>query len=167
LIVDGLDLGTHEYIIVVGDQLGLSANDTVLVIVVDTTPPITNHPSDVYMNASDTGRSITWIASDLYPAGYQITRNGSVIEASAWSPTKEQFVVSLDGLETGTYAYRLVVVDLSGNWAEDSVFVTVDRPADWWDAFSGLGGSVTIIVTIGSLAVIVVFSALICSGRKR
>ena len=163
--LDALLLVAHNYTLVVYDSSMRSARDTVIVTVVDTTPPVINHLLDIRMNETDTGLSIVWIPSDLYPASWEVRLNGTVIVSGAWNSTGEEIVVSLDGLDPGTYVYSITVTDMGGNSEHDVIVVTVERVPDWWEVF-GPFGSVTVIITIGSLAVIVIFAALIFRIRK-
>lgn len=162
---DGLDPGIYNFTNVIHYNVTETASDTVIVTVVDTTPPVINHPSDIHMNETDTGLSIVWTPSDLYPASWEVRLNGTVIASGAWNSTGEDVVVSLDDLDPGTYMYSITVTDMGGNTQHDVIVVTVERVPDWWETF-GPFGSVTVIITIGSLVVIVIFAALICRMRK-
>ncbi len=123
--VDRLELGTHNYTIEVCDTSGNVATSTVMVTVVDTTPPQLTHPPDVVMSENSTGKHIRWYASDLYLACYAIFGNGVLIEFGEWSTTFETVAVELDGLSAGTYVYEIVVNDTSGNTAQNEVTVTM------------------------------------------
>lgn len=88
-----------------------------------------------------------------------------MVASGAWNSTGEDVVVSLNGLNPGTYVYTITVADMSGNLEDDMVAVRVERVPDWWELF-GPFGSVTMTITIGPLAVMVIFGALICRTRK-
>ncbi|RDE12690.1 MAG: hypothetical protein C4K49_09815 [Candidatus Thorarchaeota archaeon] len=163
--VDGFDPGVYNFTNVIRYNMTEIVSDTVIVTVVDTTPPVINHPVDIRMNETDTGLSIVWTPSDLYPASWEVRLNGTVVASGAWNSTGEDVVVSLNGLNPGTYVYTITVADMSGNLEDDMVAVRVERVPDWWELF-GPFGSVTMTITIGSLAVMVIFGALICRTRK-
>ncbi len=94
----------------------------------DTTPPTINNPSDIEYIEGTTGHSITWSPYDAYPASYEVYRNGSLIESGGWSG--DSITINVDGLGIGSYNYTIVVYDKSGNWAKDTVFVTVKEAPD-------------------------------------
>jgi hypothetical protein len=122
--IDGLGLGTYNYTLIVIDIGGNSASDTVWVTVVDGTPPVIDSPDDIAYDEGTTGHSITWNPSDLHPASYTIYRDGSVIETDDWDGSA--ITISVDGLSVGTYNYTIVVTDVAGNRASDTVFVVVE-----------------------------------------
>ncbi|MHA1216680.1 MAG: hypothetical protein ACTSPX_05100, partial [Candidatus Thorarchaeota archaeon] len=88
-------------------------------------PVITTRPDDITMYDTDTGKNITWVVSDANPSSYVIYRNGTVVVSHIWDGS--DIVVSLDGLSPGVYNFTLVVSDLGGLTASDTVFVTVLR----------------------------------------
>ncbi len=124
--VDGLAVGSHTYIIDVRDTSGNTASDTVVVTVVDTTAPKVSHPPDVNMTVGDIGRTIIWNCTDLDPANYTVTLDGTPVKSGTWNASS-QISVSLDGLSVGTHTYSILLADHSGNLAEDSVTVTVNE----------------------------------------
>ncbi len=125
--VDGLTLGTYNYTVVFSDQAGSTIIDTVFVTVVDTTNPTVDSPSDIAYYSGEVGNQITWNPSDLLPASYTITRNGTTVASGSWSGGA--IVHSVDGLSVGIHEYVLTVFDSSGNSASDIVLVTV-KPTD-------------------------------------
>ncbi|MHA2198793.1 MAG: hypothetical protein ACXABN_02890 [Candidatus Thorarchaeota archaeon] len=136
--LNGLSLGTHNFTLVVFD-IGLnSANDTVLVTVVDGTIPTIDSPSDISYDEGDTGYSITWNPSDLHPVSYEILREGVQVKTGSWNSSSETMTVNVDGLTLGSYNFTIYVTDVGGNIANDTVFVnvsdgstpTIDSPAD-------------------------------------
>ena len=96
----------------------------------DDTTPILNHPTDIEYELGETGHNITWISSDEYPASYQIFKDGSEVMGGDWISSPEEFSISVDGLEIGTYNYTISVVDIRGNTASDEVIVTVQLPTN-------------------------------------
>jgi parallel beta-helix repeat protein len=121
--VDGLDLGVWNLTLLLFDTFGQSTADTVMVSVVDTTSPeIDNAPNTLYELGS-TGNVITWSATDLNPASYEIYRSGGMIHAASWDGSSID--LDIDGLPVGIYEYEIVVFDSSANAATDSLLVTV------------------------------------------
>ncbi|MHA1735394.1 MAG: PKD domain-containing protein, partial [Candidatus Thorarchaeota archaeon] len=69
------------------------------------------------------GHWINWSASDLDPASYSVTRNGTLVTSGTWDGS--DIDVNVDALAVGTYIFAINVSDGSGNFATDSVTVTV------------------------------------------
>ncbi|MFW9964355.1 MAG: hypothetical protein ACFFCX_12365 [Candidatus Sifarchaeia archaeon] len=136
--LDGLGLGIHNFTLVVFDIDLNSANDTVLITVVDGTVPLIDSPSDVFYDEGATGFSITWNPSDLHPVSYEILREGILAKTGFWNSSSETIKIIVDGLSLGTYNFTIYVRDIGGNMANDTVFVnvsdgsapTVDSPSD-------------------------------------
>ncbi|MEM4735625.1 MAG: NosD domain-containing protein [Candidatus Thorarchaeota archaeon] len=121
--VDGLSPGAYNYTAVLNDIYNNRARDTVLVIVVDTTPPVIDSPEDVQYLQGTTGHLIVWTVWDYHPSRYEVYRNGSLVDSGDWDGS--QIAVSIDGLTPGIYEYTIIVYDAYGNWVSDTVFVTV------------------------------------------
>ncbi|MHA1930687.1 MAG: AGE family epimerase/isomerase [Candidatus Thorarchaeota archaeon] len=121
--VTGLDPGIYNYTMIVFDEAGNSASDTVIVTCLDTTDPIVSSPDDISFEAGDGGYFISWTTSDYYPDEYGVYRNGSQIETDVW--LNGEILVSVETLEPGLYLYSIIVWDESGNFANDSLWVTV------------------------------------------
>jgi hypothetical protein len=136
--LDGLSLGTYNFTIFVFDVGLNSANDTVIISVVDGSAPTIDNPSDVYYGEGATGNSITWDPSDLHPMSYEILREGVQVKAGSWNSSSESITVIVDGLTLGVYNFTIYVTDVGGNVANDTVYVnvsdgiapTVDSPPD-------------------------------------
>jgi hypothetical protein len=155
---DALSLGVHNFTIFVFDRLGLSANDTVCVNVKDTTNPTINHIEDFTFVIGQARDNLTWHPSELNPSSYQVLRNDVVIASGAWNSSLESISLSIGAWPAGTYNVTIVVTDLGGNSATDTVMITVVQP----QMLNGLG----IPIILGSLAVIVVFTVLILKNRS-
>ena len=124
--IDGLGLGNYNYTIVVFDIGGNSVTDTVWITVLDGTAPTIDSPADIEYEVGETGNSITWTPTDLHPASYTIYRDSTVIESDDWDGGT--ITINVDGLSAGSYNYTLVVTDVGGNTATDTVIVTVTTP---------------------------------------
>lgn len=123
--VDGHLLGVYNYTLLVVDIGGNSATDEVLVTVVDGIAPTIDNPADMQYDEFDTGYSITWDPSDFHPANYVIYLNTSLAQSGVWNITSETITVTVVGHELGVYNYTITVIDVGGNTASDTVFVTV------------------------------------------
>jgi len=63
--------------------------------------------------------------SDHHPESYVITRNGVLIASGSWNSTDESISVFLGDYFAGEYNLTLIVTDIGGNSASDSVQVTI------------------------------------------
>jgi hypothetical protein len=122
-----LELGEYNFTIVVYDIGGNSVTDTVWVTVLDGTPPEIDSPADVEYEEGETGNSITWTPTDSHPASYTIYKDGVIHQSGDWNGSA--ITISVDGLSAGNYNYTLVVTDIGGNTATDTVMVTVTAPS--------------------------------------
>ncbi|KKK85412.1 hypothetical protein LCGC14_2773560, partial [marine sediment metagenome] len=91
-IPDGLTPGAaYTYSIGFTDTAGNTVSDgvdfTVNAIPDSVDPVITSSPSDLAVSAGYTGQSVSWTATDSFPATYTIKSNGSlvVVSATAWT----------------------------------------------------------------------------------
>ena len=123
--VDGLLPDSYNYTIVVFDFYGNFARDTVIVTVEDTTAPVLNSPQDISYEQGTTGHDITWTAADTNPDTYIIYKDGTEIASGNWT-SNSPITVNVDGLLIGSYDYTIIVSDISGNFARDTVIVTVE-----------------------------------------
>ncbi len=124
--VDGLGLGVYNYTIVVTDVGSNTATNEVWVVVLDGTPPTIDNPSNVEYTEGDTGNEIEWNPYDLHPLSYEILQNGTSLASGVWENGSEPVSLSVDGLDAGTYNFTIVVEDVGGNTASDTVIVTVN-----------------------------------------
>ncbi|MHA2276459.1 MAG: hypothetical protein ACXAC2_11855, partial [Candidatus Kariarchaeaceae archaeon] len=121
--VDGLSKGVYNYSIWLYDLSGNSAYHSVLVTVVDTTPPVVDNPANMQYFEGNSGNTITWVASDNHPDKLTIYRNGSFIFSTGW--TTGNIIWNIDGLEYGVYNYTILLTDKSNNQITSAVWVTV------------------------------------------
>ncbi|TFF94947.1 hypothetical protein EU546_04240, partial [Candidatus Thorarchaeota archaeon] len=146
---DSLLLGTHNVTLEVIDVGGNAVTDQVNVVVFDGTSPVLDSPSDLTYEEGAMGNEISWTASDSHPTNYSIYRDSIKIESGDWTPGTIQ--LDVDGLTPGYYQYLLVVCDVGGNEASDTVSVTVtdtvaptiDSPPDLEYEEETLGHSIT------------------------
>jgi len=122
--IDGLEVGTYNYTVLLVDSSGNANTDTVLVFVnQDTSPPEIDNPSNIIIEEGSVGNSIIWHPTDLNPSYYEVYRNRTLRFSDTWNGS--QINVSLDDLPMGIYNFTLIVLDASGTRANDTVFVTV------------------------------------------
>lgn len=149
-VVDGLDPGLHVVTVTVTDAYGETESDSVLVTVVDTTAPLLNSPADFSVTGTVT---LTWAASDPYPAHWWLYVNGTQQDSQAW--TGGSITVSVPGFSPGVYNFTIRAADQSGNEATDTVMVTVNA------GFLGLDTTTLIIIGLGALLLIVIVVVLL------
>ncbi|MGM0686549.1 MAG: NosD domain-containing protein [Promethearchaeati archaeon] len=151
--VDGLDLGVYNYTISINDTLDKISVDTVFVTVFDSTSPEIDRPEDIDYELGSTGNTINWNASDLDPSSYEIHVDGSIVLDSSWNGSNVEYGV--DGLSLGSHSVMIVVHDSSGNYASDTVIVsvtdtiapTIDSPADMEYELGSTGNSISWVVS--------------------
>ncbi len=123
---DGLALGAHNFTLVVHDTSNNSATDTVIITVVDNTAPTIDRPADLSYVHGTTGHMMTWSPIDLHPASYVILQDGSGVGSGTWNGSA--IIISVDGLDLGSYNFTLIVYDTSSHSITDQVMVTVNPP---------------------------------------
>jgi parallel beta-helix repeat protein len=124
--LDGLNVSTYNFTIIVTDALDNSALDTVFVYVSDTTSPVVDSPTDIQFEEGTPNQFITWTPFDFDPDSYTIHRDGMLLESESW--TGSQVIVNITGLSVGSYTYLLTVYDGTGNSVTDTVVVSVIEP---------------------------------------
>ena len=123
--IDGLDLGIHNFALVVLDTSGNNASDTVMVSIVDTTDPALSSPKDIQFKVGDVGHKLSWHLQDMNPFSYEVFMDVTLIISGAWNSSGEIVTVMLDGLSVGVLFFTIYVTDLAGNEAFDMVTVIV------------------------------------------
>ncbi len=157
--IDGLGIGVHNFTILVEDAVDNAAIDTVIVTVVDGTTPILDNPSDVLLIEGGTDYVVTWNPYDLHPISYTITCNDIVIASRLWNSSDESISLSLLDFTVGTYNVTLVVTDIGGNTASNSVLVTVLTISTTTNTTTAFGvppemSTLLLLSAIGAVAVI-------------
>ncbi len=123
--ITGTPYGIWNYTIIATDGLGGSCSDMVLVTVTNDQPAI-DSPSDINYQLGVIGNTITWTVTDGTNAttSYTIYRNMVVNKTGSWI-SGAPFVVSVDGLSSGTYNFTCIAMDGLGGICSDTVWVTV------------------------------------------
>ncbi|MHA2141870.1 MAG: hypothetical protein ACXADC_11360 [Candidatus Thorarchaeota archaeon] len=150
VLIDGLELGRHNFTIVVTDLDANTATDMLWVTVYDGTPPNVDSPGDVYYDEGDPGSSITWDPTDTNPVSYEVYKDEVLHQSGAWNSTLETLTISVENLLRGSYNFTLVVYDIGGNRGNDTVMVyvsdgtppTIDTPPDINYNEGDAGGSI-------------------------
>ncbi|MHA1375254.1 MAG: LVIVD repeat-containing protein [Promethearchaeota archaeon] len=90
-------------------------------------PIITENSSDLILECGYTGKNILWTATDDNPYNYTIELQGSgiVTGPTTWSSGVAVIYDIPDGLGVGIYTYIINFTDDNGNFATDTVVVTV------------------------------------------
>jgi hypothetical protein len=119
--VDYLDLGNNNVTIINYDKLGNMINETIVITVVDTTPPdIQISPSEF---TYEIGTFLYWTVFDLLPDYFEILRNGTLVSINMWYTSEIEFQLIVP--ETGFYNITLITYDTSGNFDVDTIMINV------------------------------------------
>jgi hypothetical protein len=89
----------------------------------DTTAPTIDPTTNVVVNAN-TPFVLEWTCSDLSPDTYTIFQDNSILISDDWTDNEIEYSVS--GLTEGEYNFTIIVFDVSGNNATNSILVTVN-----------------------------------------
>ena len=148
--VDDLLPGSHQVTLEVSDSLDFEEEDSVTVLVEDTTLPTINSPANVTI-AAGAAVGVTWTAYDLFPDSYRLLVNGTEELDEEWDGAA--VAVNVENLEIGVYNFTMEVVDTSGNRASDTVMVTVTAGIAGFDPttlllIAGVGVVVLVIVIL-------------------
>ncbi|MHA2279113.1 MAG: beta strand repeat-containing protein, partial [Candidatus Kariarchaeaceae archaeon] len=91
--IDGLAKGVYNFTIVISDNSDNSIVDTVLVTVIDLTPPSLSSPANIQYEDGSTGNKITWNSVDNYPETMTVYRNGSVKFTGSWTSGDIEYII--------------------------------------------------------------------------
>jgi parallel beta-helix repeat protein len=91
--------------------------------ILDLAPPKIDNPPDIEYRTGTIGHSITWHPLDQTPESFEIFRNGPLIESGGWNGS--DISIDIDGWNVGEYHITLVVYDVEGRYAMDTVTVIV------------------------------------------
>lgn len=108
----------------------LSVTDTLFITVLDAIPPTVSTPNDLTIEDDSTGNTLSWAIADAngINAGFNafFYVNGSLdASQTGLANTTSSVGYSLDNLAVGVYNITVVVYDSSGNYAANTVIVTV------------------------------------------
>ena len=120
--------GNYNFTMVVQDTSNNVNVSKLYVTIYDGTPPVIDYPANTTYEYGFTGNSISWTATDNYPANYTIYRNGSIVSQSTWS-SGSPITISVDGLNPGIYEFLLIVQDTSDLNQSRTIFVQVTPDA--------------------------------------
>ncbi|MHA1637993.1 MAG: hypothetical protein ACTSUB_08260, partial [Candidatus Thorarchaeota archaeon] len=173
--VDGHDIGFYVYELLVCDITWVqNTTDIVEVVVLPNTESIdVDSPPDIEYITGNTGNEIYWIILQGQTTNAVIFRNGTTI---AQIPGAfKNYTVNVDYLTPGTYNFSIVVWGEHGDMDYDMVWVIIlsegtSTYTNTTTTNSTTGqieySNITIIITIGSVVVIIVVSGLICKGKR-
>ncbi len=120
---------------------------------------IESHDDITYTEGS-TGNMINWTIEHEQSIIYEVIRNDTLVDAG--NLDEDYLLVNVDGLTIGTYNYTLIAVDMYGGFDYDFVTVTV-VPAP--EGFQLDIQTISILVTVGAVAAIVVVAVAIFRSR--
>ncbi|MFW9866889.1 MAG: hypothetical protein ACFFEN_12410 [Candidatus Thorarchaeota archaeon] len=92
-------------------------------LTIDATNPLIDRPQDLSFIEGRKGLNITWIASDLNPNFFTISRNDVIVKSGLWNGNP--IFINLNGLSGGTYIFNCTIYDKAGNKVSDIVVITV------------------------------------------
>ena len=123
-------IGTYEYLLEFNDSDGNLGNDTVIIYIVNSSYPISNHPQDITIPEGDTV-TIGWNLIDQQgPGKFRILRNGTPVPNWDWQDWKNfdyttgsiiTFTETLD--KPGLYVYKIEFNDSDGNYGRADIVV--------------------------------------------
>ncbi len=156
--------GDGTYLYTCGETTSLGPGNLVLIkwgldTITDIIVPTLSTPSDITYEQGTTGHSITWIATDINPDICTIYKDGIEITSGKWT-SGIPITTNVDVLSIGSYTYSIVVFDVSGNSAIDTVIVTVivaspeDSPVED-QGIPGYSLNILVIVVIAVITIVI------------
>lgn len=121
--VDNLLCGTYTFTFIVKDVGNNIMVDEVIVNVIDGTSPLIDSPNDIQYDETSTGHEIKWNAVDAHPFSFEVQMNDTTVFSGSWNGSSVS--INVDWLLSGSYKYTLIVTDIGGNSATDTVLVIV------------------------------------------
>ena len=85
--------------------------------------PYLQHPEDLVVEYGSSDNEIFWDAYDVDPSTYELYIDEVFSFSDAWNGSP--IVIDIDGLAISVYNYTVLITDVLGHSAADTVFVTV------------------------------------------
>jgi len=127
--------------------------------------PVISSPEDIEFFIGTTGRNITWRASALEPERLEIRSSGTLLLSSGWDSST--IYLSLDMFTEGIHDLELIVFDIHGDNATDSVLVTIHPVVITNSTTTPAGSMETLTVLVGILSVIAAAVLIVLLIRKQ
>ncbi|MCY3410000.1 MAG: BspA family leucine-rich repeat surface protein [Candidatus Heimdallarchaeota archaeon] len=122
-ITQFFNLGQYNFSVLVTDTSGNAVLDTVIVTIIDTSPPQITSPEDLSFESGTTGNTITWQGNERNPYYYRIYLNGTQIAGLEWDGADVS--LQLDNFLPHGYNFTIILYDSSGNTVSDTVMVSI------------------------------------------
>ncbi len=109
-IVDDLYLGNYTFTLILFDQFGYNASDSVNVSIYrDERAPVITGLDEFSYEEGYTSYSLNWSAEENNPMFYNLTRDGEQLMNGTWRG--ENITIVVDGLAVGDYLYNISFTD--------------------------------------------------------
>jgi len=160
-IPDGLSLGDYFYTINFTDETGNYVTDEVKLTVQEDSedPVITSTPEDYGCFTGYTDVCFFWIATDAHPATFTVEHEGHGIIAgpTPWTSGNNVSYTIPEGLSVGEHYFTIKFTDLAGNFATDTVKITIqeENPAEPPAAIP-FGSSFLVFMTISIIGLVLI-----------
>ena len=145
-------IGVHNLVIMLFDNSGNSANDTVVVTIMEvpvivTLPEFTSVPNDLVTGIENI--TLTWTFDSWETGSYTIKLNGTTVDSGSWTNDPHSITFSYSLPDSGAYTVELI---LSGNGMSisDSVVVTYLGGGSTSSASAPLSGIYTLFAIIAA-----------------
>lgn len=126
-VVSPLSEGRYFWRVRVGDSSdNWGSWSAIWTFTIDTTDPIISGPVDFAFSEGATGYNISWVITETNLYTYEVYLNDVVVDSGLLTLDGDTLSISVDGLSVGSYNYTVVVTDSAGNFAVDTVIVTVN-----------------------------------------
>jgi hypothetical protein len=159
-IPDGLSLGDHFYTINFTDETSNFVTDQVKITVQEDSidPVITFAPEDYGCFTGYTDVCFFWIATDAHPATFTVEHqdHGIVAGPTPWTSGNNVSYTIPEGLSVGEHFFTINFTDVAGNFATDTVKITIieETPVEPPPAIP-FGSSFLVFMTISIIGVVV------------
>ncbi|MCH8905911.1 MAG: hypothetical protein IH840_02390 [Candidatus Heimdallarchaeota archaeon] len=122
---DHLEEGRYNITIVIFDQSGNPNTDSLILIILDITPPqILDAPSEWSHFYESVGNDLIFYVTDRHPNTYVIELDGNLVASSIWS-SDGPILYNLDQLTVGEYNLTIFISDVTGNESIWSIIIKV------------------------------------------
>jgi len=125
-VVSPLSDGIYFWRVRAGDSLdNWSPWSAVWTFTIDTTEPIISNPIDFSYDEGATGYNISWVIAEINQYTCEVYLNNVAVDSGLLTLDGDTLSITVDGLPVGSHNYTLAVTDSVGNFAVDTVIVTV------------------------------------------